>query len=626
MRPKRLHIVFPNTARRLFALVLTMVLHFIGGWQSAFALESLAVSPAFKTADIAAHCEFTRSPRHIDRRSDLEAFATSSSWQRCQPGSLAVGLSSSAIWVRFIIESTLPRAHTVYLEQPMPWIDQQQIWLSYPDGGELSMSAGKLVPFYQRPVLAMNYFFPVRVRPGQAVSVLMRLNNIGSGSVGLRLHSQSSYEARRDLHNLFVGFLAGGTLLILLYNFFLYTALRDLKYVVYVLYGLSVLMFCGALYGFNYQLLWPDSPKLNFLVSNASSSVALAFVLWFMRLLFDLRHAAPRVNRAVFALTGVLVAGASLQVLDWAPEIASFMNTLASTLTLFVVLGVAVWAYKRRLSGSGYFLGGWVFSLGGFFAIAFFANGLIAFSFVTYYAAGTGFLAEIAMFSFALAGRIEQLHSERENARAASVEAQIQLTKSLSRANAELERSVKARTAELEIARAEAEHLALTDGLTGINNRRALFEQGAQMHAEALRSKATYAAIMLDIDHFKRINDKYGHQIGDETLCAIAAAVKRLGRDADIAGRIGGEEFAILLPGTNANQAQVLANRLRHAFAEIAIPVGDQIVRVTGSLGVAESAPNDAGFESVLERADAALYEAKNRGRDRVVRAASAAG
>ena len=223
--------------------------------QAATAIEPFQVSGELATADVATFCEVARTPVEIRRRSERQAFANQPTWQRCRPGSLAVGLSSDSTWVRFVIESALPRTHTVYLEQPMPWVDRQQVWLSYPNGSELSMQAGKMLPFQKRPVPAMNVFFPVRIKLGEAIAVLMRIDSIGSVSVGLRLHKQSSYEARRDMHNLFVGFLAGGTLLILLYNFFVYTALRDLKYVVYVPYGLSVLLFCGALYGFNYELM-----------------------------------------------------------------------------------------------------------------------------------------------------------------------------------------------------------------------------------------------------------------------------------------------------------------------------------------------------------------------------------
>jgi diguanylate cyclase (GGDEF)-like protein len=124
---------------------------------------------------------------------------------------------------------------------------------------------------------------------------------------------------------------------------------------------------------------------------------------------------------------------------------------------------------------------------------------------------------------------------------------------------------------------------------------------------------------MLDIDCFKKVNDTYGHQVGDDALKAVANAIAKVIRTSDTAGRIGGEEFAIILPETTADAAKLLAERLRLSIANIVISLDDCDVTFTASLGISELNHDDASIESAMSRADIALYQAKEQGRNRIV-------
>lgn len=127
------------------------------------------------------------------------------------------------------------------------------------------------------------------------------------------------------------------------------------------------------------------------------------------------------------------------------------------------------------------------------------------------------------------------------------------------------------------------------------------------------------AGLMLDIDHFKRINDGFGHPVGDQAITAMAAACAGAIRTIDTLGRLGGEEFAILLPDTEPAAALEVAERIRLAVAAIVIATDKGPVRFTTSIGIARINEADASVEALLSRADAALYAAKNGGRNRVV-------
>jgi diguanylate cyclase (GGDEF)-like protein/PAS domain S-box-containing protein len=158
---------------------------------------------------------------------------------------------------------------------------------------------------------------------------------------------------------------------------------------------------------------------------------------------------------------------------------------------------------------------------------------------------------------------------------------------------------------------------ALTDPLTGLHNRRGLEGRSEALHFRPGGAPVTQVWIMVDIDHFKRVNDTYGHEAGDEVLKAVAEALRSTARGADLVARFGGEEFVLVLPDTSAELAVRIAERLRLAIEALSTDVGGQIIRVTASFGVAQRAAQESQLE-VLERADAALYSSKKGGRNRV--------
>jgi two-component system cell cycle response regulator len=162
------------------------------------------------------------------------------------------------------------------------------------------------------------------------------------------------------------------------------------------------------------------------------------------------------------------------------------------------------------------------------------------------------------------------------------------------------------------------ERLANFDSLTGLYNRRAILGKLRELINRANRYKEDFSLIMLDIDHFKRVNDRYGHLTGDEVLEKIAALIRRNIRDTDIAGRYGGEEFIIILPQTNLSSAWVIAERIRSIIeeAEMKDPAGN-VVAITVSQGLSNwERGEDAN--SLISCADEALYKAKGKGRNRV--------
>jgi two-component system cell cycle response regulator len=166
---------------------------------------------------------------------------------------------------------------------------------------------------------------------------------------------------------------------------------------------------------------------------------------------------------------------------------------------------------------------------------------------------------------------------------------------------------------------AREEALATRDSLTGLPNRRALTDHARVELSRAARARTSVGLILMDLDHFKRINDQYGHAAGDEALRAVAQVLQKTKRDYDFTGRWGGEEFVVVLPGTTLAQAELVAERIRRSIAAVRLDLGGpEPVELQASMGVVSAPPTapPLGLEHLLRHADGALYRAKHEGRN----------
>jgi diguanylate cyclase (GGDEF)-like protein len=173
--------------------------------------------------------------------------------------------------------------------------------------------------------------------------------------------------------------------------------------------------------------------------------------------------------------------------------------------------------------------------------------------------------------------------------------------------------------ADVVISELELRMLVKQDHLTGALSRRAFREEAARAMTLAIRHGHSFSCIVFDLDHFKSINDNNGHAVGDLVLAACVKACQNLLREADAIGRIGGEEFAILLPHTSRSDALLVAEKVREAIAGLAVMGKDGPLTISASLGIATLERNACDIGELLKRADAAMYEAKQSGRNRCI-------
>jgi diguanylate cyclase (GGDEF)-like protein len=193
------------------------------------------------------------------------------------------------------------------------------------------------------------------------------------------------------------------------------------------------------------------------------------------------------------------------------------------------------------------------------------------------------------------------------------------LNEELDKTRQELEdaqRIIRVKEIELNAILAQADEVSHTDSLTYLPNRRQVINHLQKEVHRAERYKTPISISMLDIDHFKNINDTYGHTIGDQVLLHLANMLRGGIRESDMVGRYGGEEFLIVLPNTKLQRAAEMAARLCKTIRDSAIDVGEK-AHLTVSIGVAEYRHGEENWQKFLSRADMALYTAKNAGRDR---------
>lgn len=171
---------------------------------------------------------------------------------------------------------------------------------------------------------------------------------------------------------------------------------------------------------------------------------------------------------------------------------------------------------------------------------------------------------------------------------------------------------------ELKAAKELAEALARRDELTGLNNRRAFFYDGEQALNQAKRYTHPLSLIMLDVDYFKQVNDTYGHAAGDDVLVTLADILKKQAREVDILGRLGGEEFALVLPETSLADAIAMAERLRTEIENTTVCSAKSDIRTTASFGISALTSQQASLEHLINEADDVLYQAKRKGRNRI--------
>ncbi|MCU0758893.1 MAG: diguanylate cyclase [Steroidobacteraceae bacterium] len=453
-------------------------------------------------------------------------------------------------------------------------------------GGERIARAARWSTFRGREDLA--FALPGRWRPGTPIYLRVSPDGVGAEELQLNVGRLEPALAAAGRQSQVIAAAAGALLAMSLAALLIWFILPERLFVLYAtlfsLQALYVAFLSGA--GFDWPLLAWATP-LAAHAWNVPAALSGAAAALFVREIADLKRFSPRVYAGfgALAIAFVVLAFANVvHVFGLGGQLASIGNVLFLGTAAFTVV-VAFLAWRRGSRAAGWFLIAW---------------GLLE---ATTIATAGGFLVQ-GTDPWPLAWG---------------------LPASMVTAAVFVALGVADRLREQRVALTEAERRAQTDPLTGVLNRRSLLER---LDAACLRAQARglpISLLFIDLDHFKSINDTFGHQAGDACLLAVIRPIQAELRQSDVIGRYGGEEFVVILSSADAAAAQAIADRILQRVADLQVEGFGAPIRLTCSIGVASSETLGVWGEQLISRADGAVYAAKNSGRNQVKVAALAA-
>jgi diguanylate cyclase (GGDEF)-like protein len=336
--------------------------------------------------------------------------------------------------------------------------------------------------------------------------------------------------------------------------------------------------------------------------------------------MLDTRMSAPGFDRGLLLMSAVLLV---LLLGDLASIPGAFIIGQVFILLMYVLIfAMAFYCALKRERRAYFFVIAFGFYLIGVITYTLASMGLIGHNQLTARAGQVGSALEMLLLAFALADRFNLARREKLEAQAEALRIKQELLDSVRASERLLEARVTERTEELNAAMARLQELSVTDGLTGIANRRHFDSALRAEWSRAERAGSTLSLALIDVDHFKKFNDCYGHLQGDDCLRSVAQVLAQsVSRPGELVARYGGEEFALILPNTNGSDAVRLAERMRAAIIACNIEHADSALGyLTISIGVASLTPHaNALPETLTHAADEALYMAKNGGRNQTV-------
>ena len=584
--------------------------------------------------ELGAHLAYLEDP---GRKLSLDqASSRLQTWAGIDRTSPNFGFTDKAYWFRFALDNRSGKPMQRLLELPRAFIDDVRLF-QLQDGQIVTKYAlGDEQPFAQRVVQHQNLVMPLTLAPG-VHQIYLRMASSGTIEAPLRLWEPAAFHAAAAQEHLLAGAVLGMLVVMIIYNLFIYASTRDINYLYYIAFVASYLLFWSTLWGYTFAYVWPNEIRWNSIavpVFIASACVAAAL---FADSFLKLRRFSRTAHFGVLGLAGIsalLLVGAFVLPYPLIIRATSAMILVVSV----VALGCGYWRWWAGARFARFYCLSWTSVFVGVSVLTIGKFGLLPSNFWTDNASQIGVLLLVLLLSFTLADRINTDRGLRINAQAVALAhaqkaraSQKALIESTAQANRELESRVQARTNELHEAleklqtvNAQLQRLSNTDSLTQVGNRAYFDEMLQTEHKRASRLKQPLALLLFDIDHFKSINDTWGHPAGDACLRYLADFLRsKVLRAGDVLARYGGEEFVVLLINSTLGDALDVAEDLRAEIATLEIPIEGRHLRITASFGVASAIPASmTSAATLVADADKALYEAKHHGRN-CVRAAA---
>ncbi len=488
---------------------------------------------------------------------------------------VSFGFTDDTIWAVLPVTNDQNTINKLVIKIDNAWLDEIDVYFVQNDEILQHTSLGDTLAFTQRPISRRMPAVAHEFAPGRT-DVYIRVHSQDPLTVPVYIGTEESHVEAASLNAYFYGALYGILSILLVYNIALFAYLKERRYLFYSAYLLAFTVFNFTYTGHGFWILWSDSiwlqqvlmPTLMF----AYLFSGVAFTLEFLKT----RTYLPSLYAFRYKLyAGLLILGLILLLVDDRSIAVMAQLIILTTLSIWMLV-IGYFSYKSGNPLAKFFVPAVIMGTGGATVSSLATWGIIPYSQWAFRGIEIGMLMEMSLLSISLGFNFKMAQEARKS----------------------------------------AEINARLDPLTNLYNRRAFSELVHPLWELGKRNKTPMAIILIDLDWFKRINDKYGHAIGDEVLEAVSKELKLRLRESDIPLRWGGEEFLVFLPNTNTIDAHSLAEKLRAHFNSTNITATH---KVTMSIGVVSAVPHEFELDKLIGLADKALYQAKQKGRNCVV-------
>ena len=494
-----------------------------------------------------------------------------------------LGLRKDAVWLHIPVNVSAQSSGQWVMDIDYAVINRIDAYLVAEDKVIKEALMGNLVPRAQRPVDARAHALPLILTPGQSYAIYLRLENIGAMILPITFSKPATFHALALREQMLQGLLTGLALCLLIYSLASWASLREALFLKYALLVSGSLLFSLLQFGVGAQYVWPDNAWIELHMGGLSAFVAAAGSFLFVE--------QALVNTGTKRwFSALMKTGAGLSVffalcfgLGWIDihQVTAIVGSLGLAPMLLGLPG-AIKRARRGDSVGYYLLVAWAVYFASTAVLIEVIKGNVDANFWTLHSFQFGATLDMLLFMRVLGLRTKALQSE-------------------------VLRTIRERDS--------LHSLAFTDPLTGLANRRSL-TASISAALEVAGPNNILAVYMMDLDGFKQVNDKLGHDVGDELLVAVATRLKSNLRDSDVVARLGGDEFLVMSNGLSTDQqAQEIGEKLLAAFAEPFV-LSTKSCQVGMTIGYA-LAPHDGQTSAqLLKRADAAMYEGKSSGKN----------
>ncbi|MCU0289325.1 MAG: sensor domain-containing diguanylate cyclase [Desulfobacterales bacterium] len=545
------------------------------------------VGPNFKSLQLGRYVEVLRDQSNQLKLNDIISPVFAHEFKPHNEYTFSYGLDSSSYWYRFRMQkkSDFEQKTRLMLVVTRPGIEEVDLYI--PTDGSKDNKYRHIISGIKHAGNSddLGHRVPTVILPDDIPNNSLIYICVRStlSLYSITLYSESAYNRIIKFEYMFFGLAVGIVLSMFFYNLVLAAFLQDRIYLIYCTY----IGFIGCYVAL--QSGWPFglglNPRLRAEIILEVCAVALFFGIVFSRSFLNTKNHAilDRIMLLLIALSTAIFFISLIGFYDLANTIAFFVGLIGP----IVMISAAIIRWRQGYKPARYYMAAWIVLFFSIFCFSASGLGFLGYSFVVDNSLSIGTSLESILLSFALADRIQVLRKE---------------------------------SAKLKEQERRLTELSITDELTGLFNKRWFSSKILSEIEHARRLSRPLSLMILDVDHFKKLNDTYGHAAGDNVLAELGRIISASVRQSDIPCRYGGEEFSIIMPDADSNDSMIIAERLRKKFGSQQFKTEqDGNVRATISLGITQLADDDTK-DTLFERADKALFHAKTQGRNQSVR------